>query len=837
MITFAHELVIVAILVAAGFGLLVFFNNTRRVINQQFLTVSLIIVGWMTCVLFVLLADSEMASEFWLRQAFVMAALIPTGFNLLRLAIKHPQESWWDDVVRSRWFIGISLLAGAMCQTPFFIKGVVLPLPGSPPGAVVEPTYGLGFSVFNAYYVLAVGFLMLAVTRNARMTRGLQQLEFQFVFLGCFVGVLTGMTLALVLPAIVGTSQLAPYEAIGPILMNAIIAYGIATRRILEVAEFLRRATAYALLTTYLVLLYGGVWFLSHLALINAVGVVSSFPHLLAALAVAFSMAPAHGHLQRFANRLFINVQPLDVGSAMQKANRILHSISTLDELLQQFAQSIADAVGTDRVTILLLEKDRYEQKYPVLAEEPRTAIAGADPLAEILKRSREPAVADSIPRLRPSTVLTEAGKRLGELHAAIAVGIHSKRGLDGIMLLGPRLSGRIYSATEQDTLQILCSQLAVALENAKLYTQVQDGKIYNDILLDNLVSGVVAANADGLITVFNREAQRITRLTTESVLNHPMNVLPPPLARALELTFERAYGLRDQEMVVHHGPGDETPIRVGSSAFRGHAGKVLGALLVFNDVTTIKKLELQVRRTDRLASLGTLAAGMAHEIKNPLVTIKTFTQLLPERYSDSDFRDTFSSLIGQEVKRIDSIVNQLLKFSRPAKPNLIATHLHEVLDNSLNLISQQLRQKGITLVCSYAAPRDVVLADADQLNQAFINFFLNSIESMNGNGNLSVTTDLVRSDLYSPNLWRERNGGGHIRVSIRDTGQGIQPEHMPRIFDPFFTTKSQGTGLGLSVAHGIIQEHGGVIDVESEWAKGTTIYVVFPTVGKEASP
>ena len=157
----------------------------------------------------------------------------------------------------------------------------------------------------------------------------------------------------------------------------------------------------------------------------------------------------------------------------------------------------------------------------------------------------------------------------------------------------------------------------------------------------------------------------------------------------------------------------------------------------MFNDLTTIKKLELQVRRTDRLASLGTLAAGMAHEIKNPLVTIKTFTQLLPERYEDPDFRETFSSLIGQEVKRIDSIVNQLLNFSRPAKPNLAPTHLHEVLDNSLNLITQQLRQKGITLVRAYSAAQDLVHADADQLNQAFINFFLNAIESMSGGGHL----------------------------------------------------------------------------------------------------
>ena len=262
--------------------------------------------------------------------------------------------------------------------------------------------------------------------------------------------------------------------------------------------------------------------------------------------------------------------------------------------------------------------------------DHPRFRIPDADPLLDALRRKAEPLVAETEQSMRPTAELTGAARRLADLRAAIAVGITSKRGLEGVMLLGPRLSGRIYGAMEQDTLQILCNQLAVALENAKLYTQVQDGKIYNDILLDNLVSGVIAVNAEGLITVFNREAQRITRMDPTRVLNHPMNVLPDSLAFVFRSTFQRGYGLRDQELSLVHGAGEETPVRAGSSIFRSHQGRVMGVLLVFNDLTTLKKLELQVRRTDRLASLGTLAAGMAHEIKNPLVTIKTFTQLLP---------------------------------------------------------------------------------------------------------------------------------------------------------------------------------------------------------------
>ena len=812
-------------------GLLVFGTNTRRASNRGFLLLSGILAIWLVCLVFGSISHNAAQAEMWIRLSSVTAALIPTGFNILRWSIRREKAEWSEIIRASRVWLLTYLPIAALCITPAFISHVVMP----GPNAVPEPIYGPGFLLYGGYFIASTAFLIVAFRRHLGEAAGVQRIELQFVLLGCAASLAVGITF-LVMPFVTDNANMVQFLPLSVTVLDGIMAYGIATRRIMEVPDILRRMAAYVLLTAYLLILYVATWYAA-----TFVFRLTGFPflpaaHLLAALVVAFSLAPAHGHLQRFANRLFINVQPLDVGSTMQTANRILHSISTLDELLKRFAESIAEAVGADRVTILLSERNSFLQHYPPNSDSGPLNLAANDPLVTTLDKHREPLGSENIQRLHSASMLKDAGRRLAELRAALAVGIYSKAKIEGVMLLGPRLSGRIYGATEQDTLQILCNQLAVALENARLYTQVQDGKIYNDILLDNLVSGVIAANTDGIIGVFNREAQRIARLPVKSVLNQPMNVLPAPLARALELTFERELGLRDQEMTIHHGPGDETHVRLGSSIFRGHEGKVIGALLVFNDLTTIKKLELQVRRTDRLASLGTLAAGMAHEIKNPLVTIKTFTQLLPERYEDADFRDTFSSLIGQEVKRIDSIVNQLLRFSRPAKPNLSPMHLHEVLENNLNLVSEQARQKGITLVRSFTASQDLIHADADQLSQAFINLFLNAIEAMSGGGHLAVSTEIVRADFFSPNLWRERAGEERIRVTIRDTGEGIQPEHVARIFDPFFTTKNHGTGLGLSVAHGIIQEHNGVIDVESELAKGTTFTVIFPLLNKEAS-
>jgi len=304
-------------------------------------------------------------------------------------------------------------------------------------------------------------------------------------------------------------------------------------------------------------------------------------------------------------------------------------------------------------------------------------------------------------------------------------------------------------------------------------------------------------------------------------VVGKSMSVLPQALTDSVFSIFKNDEGFRDRELSIEAGE-ENVPIRASSSVFHGHTGETLGVLLVFSDMTLLKKMEEQIRRADRLASIGTLSAGMAHEIKNPLVTIKTFTQLFPHQHNNEDFQNTFFDLVGQEVERIDVIVNRLLNFARPAKAALKPVSLHEVLENSLRLIEQQLAQADISLEIDLSARQHVIQADAEQLNQTFINFFLNAIQAMEKGGMLSVQTTRIKSSL---------------QLDIRDTGCGIPADQVDHVFDPFFTTKEEGVGLGLSVSHGIIQEHNGTIDVESVEGKGTLFRLLFPLMEtKEAS-
>src|SRR5213076_307823 len=345
---------------------------------------------------------------------------------------------------------------------------------------------------------------------------------------------------------------------------------------------------------------------------------------------------------------------------------------------------------------------------------------------------------------------------------------------LIGIMLLGPRLSGRIYGSTEQSALQVLCGQLAVAIENAVLFTEVQNARIYNEILLQNLTTGVVAADADGRITVFNQEAAQIAGLNSNGG-ERTVDDLPTPLRDIIQTTLTSGERQEDREVELRAAAGS-TFARASSATFRGQGGELLGALMVVTDITALKRLELQIRRSDRLASLGTLSAGMAHEIKNPLVSIKTFAQLLPERYQDSDFRDTFSNLIGHEIDRIDSLVNQLLRFARPAKPVLAPMHVHDVLEKSLQLVGHRLYQKEIKLTRSWQADVDTIRADADQLEQVFLNFFLNAMDAMKRGGEMEVSTEIRPAEDWVADVTGTNGDVREIfRITIRDNGEGIR--------------------------------------------------------------
>lgn len=814
-------------------GIVVYAYNPGRAQNRRFSIFSANVGLWALAMLLGIRSSDLEVVGFWVRACSAIAAVLPLTFYLICQAISYPDMRLKQALRQCAPLAIGTVIASLMSWTPLFLLGVSVPATAN---AFAEPSYGPLFLPFNVFIVGAFVWIMYAFIRSNIQAKGVQRIELQYVLLGMLLTLIFTLSTNVFLPLATGSAQTQPFGPLGTLAMNLTIAYGIATRRIMDAAGVLRRFIAYGLLTAYLVLVFFATHYaISRITPINSPGQLIS-ASLLAAIIVAFSMAPAQAFMKKVADWLFSSSRSSQLAHAVDALTASLQSVSTMPDLLDGFADTITRLTGARRVLILLHRKRHFEQVYPELSLGAQGLIlpeAATLPIA--LRDNLRPIMPEELMRERQTQETRELRAAMRTADADLALGIRSHGRLIGMLLLGARATGRIYGSEDQHNLQVICNHLGVAIENARLYTESIQNRLHSVTLLNNLVNGVVATDADGEISMINREAQRICQLVPREGSSLLLQDLPAAVMTCLRRTLEQGIGERDVDADIPQREGPPMPVRIGTSPLHDADGKIMGSLAVLSDQTTVRKLESQIRRTDRLASVGTLAAGMAHEIKNPLVTINTFTQLLPDRYNDPEFRGTFTELVRHEVQRMNSLVNQLLRFARPSPPLLAPLRVSDVLDHSLLLMEQQFQNHRVHLEKRYAAADAMIRADANQLEQAFVNFLLNAIQSMPPNGQLTVALQQETENGILPARRREPAARTPVvRVVIRDTGCGIAPENLNSIFDPFFTTRSEGTGLGLSVAHGIIGEHNGTVEVESALGIGTTFTIAFPVIEQE---
>lgn len=805
-----QSIIFVTIAGNAIVGLLVWLSNPERKLNRYFLLTTFLITNWLSC-MFVITFQAAENLLFWTRQVSAAAVFLPVGFFILQSVISSPEITLKSLLYKIRYLLIAAITVAVICQTKSFVTTTYF---SNPSETVPLSEYGATFIIYILYFCAMVVGMMISVRRTFLNSSGVQRIESQFLLLGWLFSFSFGLILYTV-SIIAGKQEASRFLPLFAFIMDGFVAYGIATRRILSVSVFAQRFVAYILSAVYLVIIYVAAEWLIATGFNYVVPDTTYLSHLVAALAVAFSMIPAHNWVQRFSCRLFSTSNHFDADRILNEAELIFQEVSTEETLMESFSDLISNAFRTTRMVLLDLSNDgSYMERYSYPESNGTTQLRlhSGSSLIHLINRDRQSFTADTLERMRATPLVQQARQEMNESGAVIAIGCFLHKELKMVVLLYPKKSGSIYDLREQRTLERLCNQLCVALENAQLYTKAQNSKIYNDILLDSLTSGIIAINETRCITVFNQCAQLITRLN-DDILNQPVEQLPEELVDIVNHIFDSDTAVRDVDTFIQTSE-ERIPIRVSGSVFHGYTGKQLGVLLVFSDMTHLRKMEEKIRRTDRLASIGTLSAGMAHEIKNPLVTVKTFTELLPEQYDNPEFRGTFVDLVQQEVRRIDSIVNRLLNFARPAKATLKPTKLHDVIDNSIRLVEQQLNNKSIHLNRQLKATSDLVMADAEQINQALINLFMNAIQAMSPNGTLTIVTAEQENMLC---------------IAVSDTGCGISEEQQKYVFDPFFSTKERGVGLGLSVSHGIINEHLGRISIESKKGEGTTFHLELP--------
>ncbi len=323
-------------------------------------------------------------------------------------------------------------------------------------------------------------------------------------------------------------------------------------------------------------------------------------------------------------------------------------------------------------------------------------------------------------------------------------------------------------------------------------------------------VCGALVIDSHNQVVACTPDVAEHLHLKSGALLNATLDSLPSALAELIcdahgklqlncPVTIENGHGTMSMRVSVLPVPARGETIVAISSA---------GVAPIF---------EQNLRRLDRLASLGTLSAGMAHEIKNGLVAIKTFIELLLQKDHDAEL----AGVVVRELHRIETIANQMLRFAAAGRSTLATVRIHDLLDHSLRLGEHQINSKLISLTRDYKAVPDLVRADEYQLQQAFMNLLFNAIEAMGANGALAVNTSIVEN----------KPGEKFLRIQIRDNGVGIAPENLKRLFEPFFTTKKNGTGLGLAISQRILHEHNGGISAHSETDKGSTFTVWLPAV------
>jgi two-component system sensor histidine kinase HydH len=317
----------------------------------------------------------------------------------------------------------------------------------------------------------------------------------------------------------------------------------------------------------------------------------------------------------------------------------------------------------------------------------------------------------------------------------------------------------------------------------------------------------------------FRWAAEQLTGRVAETLRGRNIEELPSVLGRLIEATLADGQPHSQVEIALPDPAGQMIPLMCTISPLRNPQGALAGAVAVFTDLSRLKELERERRRAERLASLEAIASGMVHEIRNPLVSIKAFTQLLPSRFDDPEFRQNCARVVGREIDRMDDLLDRFRMLSTASRQPMEAVDVVVPLDDTLSLIQPQLEGRGITLRRVTPGPYRPVLGNAFQLEQLFLNLCLNALEAMDSGGELTVRV----ADL-------SQGGGSTLLVEVSDTGCGIPDDMAEQIFNPFVTTKAHGTGLGLAICRAIADAHKAILRARNHAGRsGCTFTVEFP--------
>ncbi len=357
------------------------------------------------------------------------------------------------------------------------------------------------------------------------------------------------------------------------------------------------------------------------------------------------------------------------------------------------------------------------------------------------------------------------------------------------------------------------------------LTRQLEDVKNFTESIIQSIGSGIIITEMNDTLTYINRAGERMLGYSKEEVIGRPLSLFALKEKQSAIPSFLNNPDDVDTRREGWMKKKDHTEFPVGFTV-NNHLsirGEKIGKIVVFRDLTNVYKIQEEILRMDRLVSLGKLASGIAHELRNPLAGIKTTAQALGEEMTGDDSRREYLHRITKEIDRLNDLLKTFFSFAKPQNLNLIHCHIKEIINEIIPFLIKEIADKGIRFTETYHPQLPKVKVDKTQMHQVFLNLFLNAIQAMPDGGELRIEATPV---IPSPSGGAKQN---FIKVIVSDSGKGIPPQIVHKIFDPFFTTKSRGIGLGLSITYQIIKKHGGTIKVDSQWEKGTSFIINLP--------
>lgn len=352
-------------------------------------------------------------------------------------------------------------------------------------------------------------------------------------------------------------------------------------------------------------------------------------------------------------------------------------------------------------------------------------------------------------------------------------------------------------------------------------------------LIVQNVTSGLVTIDESGRVTSFNRMAEEITGYRLEDIYQKPIGEVFPgfmdwhqTIRDSPEMARENPRFARWETKFPRKENNRDLTLGFSASPLRNAEGQKIGSIIIFQDLTKLREMEEELKRADRLAAIGTMAAGMAHEIRNPLASISGSIEILKEEGEAGPQRQRLMDIILREVSRLNSLVEDFLLFARPSSFHKEKIHLNSVWEDILKVFIHSPDYSSNIRVTTQLQDEVFIRGDPKQIRQVFWNLLINAAQSMPDGGELRV--ELRRN----PNPFPLATGSPQGEIIVSDMGTGIAEEDLPRIFDPFYSTKEDGTGLGLSIVHRIIEGHGGKITVRSQVGQGTTFTIYFPIDG-----